>query len=340
MDSSDETASDTLIKRAGSPITKKGYRKGRSPANKGKKLAPQALTPDELDRVMQSFGRTKVGARNRAMVALMARLGLKVGQVVRLQHDHYHAGGNALLVPGIQGGADRPVAVDVVTRQILDAWVEYRDVLKPGALAPFFYTVSDGHVGEEIDPGYVRDVVRNHVKKCGIRKRVSPEGLRKTFQDQASDRSRQVALDIVAYVEDEPFRRRYPGAHAKWRAAVDLYNADGVRHASAIGIHCRESMGHFATELCTLHGVRSATNVRPTDKIRDVIRVTPGLDPEVLRVLDALVALWLAIHDLVNRQVHGNERGAGALNADDSLRVVFQTMLVMFELDRAIGAPA
>ena len=190
MDSSDETASDTLIKRAGSPITKKGYRKGRSPANKGKKLAPQALTPDELDRVMQSFGRTKVGARNRAMVALMARLGLKVGQVVRLQHDHYHAGGNALIVPGIQGGADRPVAVDVVTRQILDAWVEYRDVLKPGALAPFFYTVSDGHVGEEIDPGYVRDVVRNHVKKCGIRKRVSPEGLRKTFQDQASDRSR------------------------------------------------------------------------------------------------------------------------------------------------------
>jgi hypothetical protein len=38
--------------------------------------------------------------------------------------------------------------------------------------------------------------------------------------------------------------------------------------------------------------------------------------------------------------VHGNEPGASALNADDSLRAVFQTMLVMFELDRAIRAPA
>jgi hypothetical protein len=285
---------------------------------------------------MASFGRTKVGTRNRAMVALMARMGLKVGQVVRMQHDHYHEGANALIVPGIQGSRDRAAAVDAVTRQILDEWLEYRRALKPGLLAPLFFTVSEGHVGEPIAPGYVRDVVRNHAKKVGIHKRVSPEGLRKTFQQQASDRSQRIGLEIVAYIEDEPFRGRYPRTHAKWRLAVDLYAEDGARYASAIGVACRESLDHFATELGRLHDALSEAGTGTTDRIREVIRAKNELSPAVRRVLDALVTLWIAVHKLVNRQVHGNESDQQALRADDSLRVVFQTMLVMYEIDRAL----
>ena len=156
----------------GSPIIRPRYRQGEPPKNKGKKLLPQALTRDELDTVMASFGHTKVGTRNRAMVALMARMGLKVGQVVRLQHDHYHAGSNVLTVPGIQGAADRVEPVDAVTRRILDEWMEFRDAVNPGALAPFFCTVSEGSIGEPIGTPYLRAVVHKHVKACGIRKRV------------------------------------------------------------------------------------------------------------------------------------------------------------------------
>ena len=67
-------------KRSKSPITQKGYRKGESPPNKGLKLPPEVLTPDELERLMRTFDReTMRGVRNAAMAVLMARAGLRVG---------------------------------------------------------------------------------------------------------------------------------------------------------------------------------------------------------------------------------------------------------------------
>jgi integrase len=80
-------------KRHRSHITLPGYRKGEDPPNKGLKLPPEVLTPDELERLMETFDRrSKRGVRNAAMTALMARAGLKVGQVVALQRRHYQPG--------------------------------------------------------------------------------------------------------------------------------------------------------------------------------------------------------------------------------------------------------
>jgi hypothetical protein len=255
-----------------------------------------------------------------------------------MRHDAYYGGSNALIVPGLKGGPNRAVAIDVVTRQILDEWVEFRETLNPGQLGPFFCTVSEGGIGQDVNPAYVREVVRSHVRKAGIRKRVSPEGLRKTFLEQSTENSRRIGLDIVAYVEDEPFRRRYPLAHAAWKLAVELYGRDAAKHTSALGLHCREAMGHFSEELCAVHGVEPRPESRPAEKVRQVIDAKGPQSVEVVRLLDASVALWLAVHDLLNRQVHGNEPQRRALTADDSLRVVAQTMLVMFEIDLAIGA--
>ena len=73
-----------------SRITQKGYRKGLAPPNKGRKLPAEILTTDELQRLMASFDMTtKRGVRNAAMTALMARAGLKVGQLLAMQRWHY-----------------------------------------------------------------------------------------------------------------------------------------------------------------------------------------------------------------------------------------------------------
>jgi hypothetical protein len=53
--------------------------------------------------------------------------------------------------------------------------------------------------------------------------------------------------------------------------------------------------------------------------------------------LDALVAYWRKVSDLVQRQEHGGQREGKPLVWEDARRVVFQTLVVMFEIDSSIS---
>jgi len=52
--------------------------------------------------------------------------------------------------------------------------------------------------------------------------------------------------------------------------------------------------------------------------------------------LDALLVYWGTACDLVQRQEHGSQREGAPLTWEDARRVVFQTMLVMYEVGRAV----
>ena len=49
--------------------------------------------------------------------------------------------------------------------------------------------------------------------------------------------------------------------------------------------------------------------------------------------LNALIAYWGTVSDLVQRQEHGAQKEGQPLVWEDARRVVFQTALVMFEVD-------
>jgi hypothetical protein len=67
-------------------------------------------------------------------------------------------------------------------------------------------------------------------------------------------------------------------------------------------------------------------------KVRAVFAAQSGLSTSVRRSLEALVAYWETVSDLTQRQEHGAD-----LAAEDSRRLVFQTMLVMREIDLALS---
>jgi hypothetical protein len=46
---------------------------------------------------------------------------------------------------------------------------------------------------------------------------------------------------------------------------------------------------------------------------------------------------WGTVNDLIQRQEHGAQREGGALAWEDGRRVVFQTAIVMFEIDRSLS---
>jgi hypothetical protein len=53
-------------------------------------------------------------------------------------------------------------------------------------------------------------------------------------------------------------------------------------------------------------------------------------------LLDALFGYWRAVNSVVRRQEHGAQKEGEPLTWEDGRRVVYQTMAVMVELDRAL----
>jgi hypothetical protein len=53
--------------------------------------------------------------------------------------------------------------------------------------------------------------------------------------------------------------------------------------------------------------------------------------------LEALVAYWGTVNDLIERQEHGAKREGEQLGVEDARRVVFQLLIVMNEIDRALA---
>jgi hypothetical protein len=60
------------------------------------------------------------------------------------------------------------------------------------------------------------------------------------------------------------------------------------------------------------------------------------LGESVFEYLGALLNYFGCLSDLIQRQEHGGQREGQQLDWEDARRVVLQTIVVMFEVDRAL----
>jgi hypothetical protein len=143
------------------------------------------------------------------------------------------------------------------------------------------------------------------------------------------------------YLETESFRRRHEAAVAKWVEAERLqWSADSQQAATTIGHLCREAMQLFASDLVQAAGVTADANAQNTvNRVRLVLGTRlPAGGRRALA--DALIGYWGTVADLTQRQEHGAQRDQAPLTWEDSRRVVTQTLMVMYELDRELQTPA
>lgn len=329
-------ATKDALGRNRSPATMPGYHKGRVPRNKGKKLPAEILTPEEIGRLLDSFAyTTKIGRRNRAVVQLMYRAEAKIGQIIQLQRRHYDAESGVLVLPGQQGGKDREVRLDLVARRDLENWIETWRKLGVAQIDPLFCTV-EGRRGAPIGAPYIRGVLAQRARMLDIDKRVTPEGLRKSRAAHREGEVGRFEASLAEYIGAEAFRYRYASAFLKWSDAHQLLEMEPVRHATSIGHLCREAIQEFSDRLVFLYRLGPFETSKTKDKIRAVFEAQPDTSPTVRRSIEALVAYWCTVSDLAQRQEHNSAKDGDALVADDSRRIVFQTMLVMREIDLAL----
>jgi hypothetical protein len=151
----------------------------------------------------------------------------------------------------------------------------------------------------------------------------------------------QVETDVRRYLDNENFQETYPAAYARWREATDLLwqTDDAERELSTIGHKCREAVQEFVTALIEKHNVTGANpdRAKTRDRLSAVVRAhRPDLSGARSELLDALFGYWKAAGDLIQRQEHAGQREGEPLTWEDGRRVVFQTAIVMFEIDRTL----
>lgn len=142
-----------------------------------------------------------------------------------------------------------------------------------------------------------------------------------------------------SYIDAAAFKARYPLAYQKWaRAEALVWSAESEAALTMIGHLCRESLQEFMDELSSNRGLANpAPKAATISRLRFVIGKTPRLGETARAHLDAMLVYASTLIDLTQRQEHGGLREGEPLTWDDGRRLVFQTLVVLAELDRELG---
>ncbi len=148
----------------------------------------------------------------------------------------------------------------------------------------------------------------------------------------------RVETTIRECLNSPEFRAKYPEAFAKWSSAEDLlWQTDTQQQLTTIGHLCREALQGFATSLVELYQPPDVN----TDKTKTVARLKTVLGAAQLGIkkegfLEALLAYWDTVNGLIQRQEHGAYKDGEQLVWEDARRVVFQSIIIMFEIDKTL----
>ena len=163
--------------------------------NTRRKKLPAVLEPEEAQKLLSIPSKRYItGTRNKAILALMLNLGLRVSEVVNLRPGDLNLTKRKLRVVNGKGGVDRDIIIPEYTAELLKEWKKAR----PKESRYFFTTIKDregsitqknkGKVisitsrpGEKLSVRYIQFMVKRYAKKAGIDKDITPHTLRHTF---------------------------------------------------------------------------------------------------------------------------------------------------------------
>lgn len=146
--------------------------------------------------------------------------------------------------------------------------------------------------------------------------------------------------EIIKYLDEGNFKQMYPDAYEKWRdSASRLWSSESTEQLTVIGHLCRESMQEFVTALVELYAPEDVDPdlAHTKNRLKNVLKINIArLGDTERKFLDALIQYWDALNEIVQRQEHGNQKLGSQLLWEDGRRLVFQTAVVMFEIDRSL----
>ena len=146
-------------------------------SRRGKTYPVEILTPDEVRALAAQCSKTtSYGIRHRALIVLLYRTGLRLGEALALRPKDINFEVGSVVVLHGKGDRMRTVGIDPGANPHIEAWIERRRTLELPDDAPLFCTLQ----GRPIAPAGLRQTLRLLASHAGIDKRVYPHGFRHT----------------------------------------------------------------------------------------------------------------------------------------------------------------
>lgn len=152
----------------------------------------EILTPDEVKALLRACsGRAPTGIRNRAMLALGWRGGLRLGEVLALYPKDLDRDAGTVNVLRGKGGKQRTVGLDPTAFSLIERWLDKRRDLGLNGRQPLICTLK----GSPLLPSYVRTLMPRLGQKAGIERRVHFHGLRHAHAHELVQE--QVPINVI-----------------------------------------------------------------------------------------------------------------------------------------------
>lgn len=154
-----------------------GYHAGRRPANARRTYPAEVLTAEEVRGLVRACSnRAPTGVRNRALIVLLYRGGLRLAEALALLPKDVDAGASAVTVLHGKGDKRRTIGLDPGAFAVLERWLDVRQRHQLTGRKPLFCTLD----GRPLNTSYVRRLLPRLAAKAGVEKRVHAHGLRHT----------------------------------------------------------------------------------------------------------------------------------------------------------------
>jgi site-specific recombinase XerD len=157
------------------PVTVPGYHSGRPPRNKGQRYPADPPAVEEIIAVMRAAGASPDGVRLRALIVVLWRAGLRIGEALALAETDLDARRGAMLVRHGKGDKRREVGMDSWAWEQLQPWQELRVRFPVG---PFFCVIRGATAGRAWEAASARRQLGRTAAAAGVRRRFAPHQLR------------------------------------------------------------------------------------------------------------------------------------------------------------------
>jgi site-specific recombinase XerD len=146
-----------------------------------RRFPPEVLTDEEVGRLLRACShRASTGLRNRALIAVLYRAGLRINEALDLFAKDIDLESGSFRVLCGKGGRPRTVGIDPAAGAIVERWLEARSGGGLNGRHPLFCTLSGARMGD----AYIRVLLPRLGRRAGIEKRVHAHGLRHTHAAQ------------------------------------------------------------------------------------------------------------------------------------------------------------
>jgi hypothetical protein len=172
---------------------------------------------------------------------------------------------------------------------------------------------------------------------------ITPEGFvyYERLKKSIKEPGQRIENHIRSYIDTAAFQQKYPTAYKKWaEAEVLLWSTEPENNLTTIGHLCREAIQEFSANLVKQFNPPDVDceKQHTKNRIKAVLyKQKSKLGVNEFNFLEALAEYWDCISDMIQKQEHDSQKEAAQLIWEDGRRVVFQTAVVMYEVDRAVS---